>query len=62
MEIRKDLPFNHCDNCSQFVVDVDEQIVFNDNKPSVRVLTVGCKNEWLCKQLKEEIAKENTDG
>ena len=57
MVIKKELPFEHCDTCEHFVLDVDEQVFYTDNV-SHRAICVKCKNEWLCKQLKEDIRKE----
>ena len=59
MIIREELPFKHCDKCREFILNVNTQTLF-DTDISTRVIIVGCKNEWLCKQLKEELQKENS--
>lgn len=58
MEIKKDLPFECCENCPEFILDTREQVIFSVSKPSLRILTVSCKNKLLCKRLKENIKSE----
>ena len=58
MEIKKDLPFEFCDNCPEFILDAHEQVIFSANIPSLRILTVSCHNKHLCKMLKENIENE----
>ena len=53
MDIKKDLPFAHCDSCPEFMLDVEEQVLFSE-KNSYRELVVRCKNDTLCKRLKEQ--------
>lgn len=60
MKITESLPFNHCQDCKEFVLNVKEQIYYSEDKMSHRELVVQCKNAWLCRQLKEELAKECT--
>ena len=57
MIIEKDLPFECCENCEQFIVRTNERVFYTDTT-SHRVLTVSCKNEWLCKQLKDKLEKD----
>ena len=59
MKIEKDLPFDHCENCPKFIVDTDEQVIFADGGYRTRILKVGCKNAWLCMQLKDFLKEEN---
>lgn len=54
MEIKKKLPFESCENCEECILDVNEQILFAYDHSCQRVITVGCKNENLCKRLKEK--------
>lgn len=58
MVIEKNLPFECCETCENFIVDAEEQVIFAEGQLSIRVLTVGCKNAWLCKQLKKQIEGE----
>lgn len=51
MDIRKDFPFEHCDNCPEFILSVNEEVLFYDFQGSTRVLTIRCKNEGLCRRL-----------
>ena len=53
MTIKKYLPFDLCESCEHFVLDVDEQVFTVDDTILTRCLMVKCKNEWLCKQLAE---------
>ena len=57
MTIKENLPFEQCQNCEHFVLDVNEQVIFS-NGLSERILMVGCKNAWLCKQLSENLNKD----
>lgn len=62
MIIEKNLPFEICENCEKFVVDAEEQVISFPDKPSMKKLIVGCKNAWLCKQLKENFLKEKQNN
>ena len=59
MTIKKDLPFDLCESCEHFVLDVDEQVLSVDGMIFTRCLMVKCKNEWLCKQLAERHGTAN---
>lgn len=50
MIIEKRLPFECCEKCEDFILDVNEQTIFYGEN-SIRVLTVECKNESLCRRL-----------
>ena len=57
MEIVKNFPFDVCESCCECVLDVENQVLFfTDIKGDKcqRIITVGCKNESLCKRLKEQ--------
>ena len=51
MEIRKQFPFDLCESCEECVLDVEEQIIYGDCSSCARIITVGCKNERLCRKL-----------
>ena len=52
MEIRKDLPFECCENCDDFILHSEEQVIYSPVKGCAeRILTVQCKNESLCIRL-----------
>ena len=57
MKIVTNLPFDICETCEECVLDVDEQVLFFGFDRAERVITVGCKNEKLCKRLKENMEK-----
>lgn len=59
MEIRTDLPFDNCDSCPEFILDVDEQVIFADNNVGLRVLNVRCRNENLCRRLEYQRKEQN---
>lgn len=59
MYIVKNLPFECCEDCEHFIVDAEEQVFSFAYKPSYKVLTVGCKNAWLCQQLKKQIEENH---
>ena len=54
MKIEKNLPFDICESCCECVLDVNEQILFSHGENCQRIVTVGCKNERLCRKLKEK--------
>ena len=56
MRIDTDFPFPWCDQCSEFLLNVNEQtVVLKDG--SFRQITVRCKNSVKCKYLKKNIEK-----
>lgn len=58
MVIEKNLPFECCETCQNFVLDTNEQVISSFNEVGQRILTIGCHNDWLCKQLREQFVKE----
>lgn len=66
MDIIKELPFEFCDSCSEFILDVNEKTLYYTDfsgTSSHIAITVRCKNEGKCKQLKHNLHKlENTDA
>ena len=61
MEIRKDLPFPYCDECEEFVLKVDDHLLFYGNG-SERVLTVRCKNANKCLHLKRNLDRKEAEN
>ena len=57
MKIVERFLYKVCERCKECVLDVDSNTVNLFDKMT-RVISVGCKNEWLCKQLKEMHEKE----
>lgn len=55
MTIEKNLPFDFCENCEDFILHVEEQVLFADERQFGRTLTVSCKNESRCKKLREHL-------
>lgn len=58
MDIQKRLPFHFCDRCDEFILKVEEQVIFGEDHKIENVLIVRCKNEPLCKRLKEALKNE----
>ena len=58
MDIQKCLPFDVCEHCAEFIMKVDEQAIFSANERIEVVLTVKCKNERICKRLKDLLKDE----
>ena len=59
MKIEKSLPFESCDSCDECVLDVNKQILFYGGGFGEMIVTVGCKNERLCKRLMKKGENEN---
>ena len=55
MEIRKDFPFDLCETCGECILDVEDKVLFFQGDSYQRVITVSCKNEPLCRRLKEKV-------
>jgi hypothetical protein len=55
MDIRKELPFDVCDNCPEFVLSVDQQTLWYGDGGSHLVLTIHCKNDAICNHLKTNL-------
>ena len=51
MRIEKDFPFDICENCNEFIMDVEEKVLFFGMEGSERVLIVRCKHSGKCKRL-----------
>lgn len=58
MLIDKCLPFESCDKCDEFILKVDEQAIFAEDRHIEVVLKIRCKNEYLCKHLKQVLKDE----
>lgn len=52
MIIEKTLPFDECENCKDFIMDVNEQTMSYADGGSHLVLMVRCKNANKCKRPK----------
>lgn len=59
VKIRETFPYEHCERCPDCRLDVNQEMVFGDGGIVTRELTVGCKHEWLCRQLSERLAAQN---
>ena len=59
MDIRKCLPFDCCENCEKFILKVNEQAIFTEDRRIENVIGIHCKNEKICKRLKQELKNEN---
>ena len=55
MDIVKELPFDICENCGEFILDIEQKTLWDYQDNSRLMLTVKCKNEKKCKRLKENL-------
>ena len=55
MKIIQDFPFNICEKCTECLLDVRDNTLYADNRTVTREITVSCRNEWLCKQIREQL-------
>lgn len=62
MDIVKQLPFDVCENCGEFVLDVKQDVLWYGDGGSHLALTVRCKNAGKCKQLKQNLKKLETEN
>ena len=61
MNIRTNLPFEHCDGCPEFVLSVNDKVLFYggyEYDHSERLIDVSCKNANKCLRLNEMLKKE----
>jgi len=61
MEIRQSLPFQCCEDCKDFILNVEEQTIFGDGRIAMRILYVSCKNENLCRRLEQHRRESKID-
>ena len=59
MRIEENLPFDICDSCTEFILDVDEQVLFYGMNGSERVITVKCKHAGKCKRLIKNLERND---
>ena len=59
MIIEQRMPFDHCEKCPEFVLNVNNTTYYADGGILTRAITVSCKHEWLCTQIAERVKKEN---
>lgn len=53
MEIKTRLPFDCCENCEDYLMHVEEQVIFVQNG-SVREILVSCKRENQCRRMQQD--------
>lgn len=62
MEIKKDFPFDFCQNCENMEVFVDSDCLTLNNRewPVRRIwsITVGCKHADICRKLRKDLLEE----
>lgn len=51
MDIKKELPFDQCETCSDFILKVREEFIYSEDHHITKLLIVCCKNESLCRRL-----------
>lgn len=66
MDIRKQLPFECCENCGEFILDVQEETTHlyadNDLVSSNLTLFVRCKNAAKCIHLNRNMHNMEVSG
>ena len=55
MDIVKQLPFDVCENCPEFLLSVEQKTLWYGDDGSHLVLTVQCKHSEKCKHLKRNL-------
>ena len=58
MQITTKLPFDCCENCSEFVLKVDDNFIHLSNGYNCREITVRCKNAGKCKHPRKKLTKK----
>ena len=51
MIITQKFPYPHCDSCPEFVLDVENSVIYEVHGILTRQMIVSCKNESLCRRL-----------
>lgn len=66
MKIEQQFPFDHCESCSETILDVyTATAIYGDNGIIARTIVVKCKNESLCKKLQrrlDDVHEKNVTG
>ena len=63
MEIVESLPFDCCRNCSECVLKVKEQNIFNGNTERIElIMNVSCSNINRCKKRGADNGYQIADG
>lgn len=61
MDIVNRLPSDRCENCRDFLLDVNEQTAWLSDGGSHLILTVWCRNFGKCKHLKHTVKRAVED-
>ena len=61
MDIVKQLPFDVCENCGEFILACDTKQLWYGDGGTHLALTVRCKNAEKCQQLKRNLHKLEKD-
>lgn len=56
-DITECLPYKECQNCQNFLLNVNERTIFTESGRIEVKLEVSCKNEHICKFLNGGFAK-----
>ena len=59
MDIKETLPFENCQQCPNFALDVYMDNLYGDDGILTRRINVSCRNRWLCTQLAEKFGEKN---
>lgn len=63
MKIKQDFPFDFCESCNECVLNVTDNTLYADNTIVIREITISCRNEAVCKNIKKamEVKQNDTD-
>jgi len=60
MTIRENFPFETCQDCNEFVLDVEEKVLFC-GEHTQRELVVSCKHSDVCRKLAEKFGVKTNE-
>ena len=60
MTIKENFPFESCSSCNEFVLDVQEKVLFVSNHTQ-RELEVSCKHSDVCRKLAEKFGVKTNE-
>lgn len=55
VQVDQRLPFDFCSECDKFEPVTDVQQFYADGKIAHRAVILECRNDWLCRQLKDNM-------
>ena len=56
IRVEQQLPFDFCAQCDKFEPVMDVRKIYSMERNFVsREVVLGCRNDWLCRQLKDNL-------